>query len=384
MALTPEELANRKRQFEERTVLFEGFGYDRLLTPAFVLDGTGDLDGPALDLGTGMGIMARELARRGIDVCSVDVNAEDQQVAAFLTEDPALSERIRFSLADGANLPFPDGTFGSAVTLDVLHHLTDGAAVMREMLRVVRPGGTIVLAEFSREGFELVARVHAKEGRVHPEGPVTMDWARGVLSGLEAEEVTSREGHLHRVAVFRTPPALDAPQPFASLDRRGLLTALRTFAGNWLAHDGCWFLAAEERSGTGTAMELDARAWERFSAAEARRIMAAFGIPEAGGLESLERVLKLRMYAFINPQRVEWSADRRRLRFFMESCRVQETRQKKGLPAFPCKAVGEVEFAGLSKAVDPRIRARCLHCPPDAAEDSACAWEFTMDGEGRP
>ncbi len=384
MILTPEALANRRRQFEVRTAEFEGLGYDRFLTPAFVLDDVGGMEGPTLDLGTGMGIMARELARRGLDVFSVDVNPEDQQVAAFLTDDPALLEHIRFSLADGASLPFPDGAFGSAVTLDVLHHLIDGAAVLKELVRVVRPGGTIVLAEFSREGFELVARVHATEGKVHPEGPVTLDWARGVLSGLEAQEAALREGHLHRVAVFRTPPAPDAPQPFASLDRRGLLTALRTFAGNWLAHDGCWFLATEERLGTETAMVLDARAWERFSAAEARRIMAAFGIPEAGGLEALERVLKLRMYAFINPQRVEWSADRRRLRFFMESCRVQETRQKKGLPAFPCKAVGEVEFTGLSKAVDPRIRARCLHCPPDAAEDNACAWEFTMDSEGRP
>jgi SAM-dependent methyltransferase len=325
-----------------------------------------------------MGLMARELARRGFEVCSVDVNPEEQQVAAFLTGAPEFAGRIRFSRADGASLPFPDGTFGSAVRLDVLHHLVDGAAVLRELVRVVNPGGTIVLAEFSKEGFDLVARAHAMEGKVHPEGSVTMDWARGVLSGVGAEEVGLREGHLHRVAIFRTPSALEAPEGFASLGRRGLLTALRTFAANWLAHDGCWFLAAEEQLGTEAAIALDAGAWERFSAAEAKGIMAAFDIPEAGGLETLERVLKLRMYAFINTQRVEWSADRRRLRLFMEACRVQETRQRKGLPALPCKSVGEVQFTGLSRAIDPRIRVRCLYCPPDVSEHPACGWEFTL------
>jgi hypothetical protein len=72
-------------------------------------------------------------------------------------------------------------------------------------VRVVRPGGLIVLADFTAAGFEMVSRIHAAEGRVHPEGPVTVDWTRGFLTGLGATEVTRSAGHLHRVAVFRTP-----------------------------------------------------------------------------------------------------------------------------------------------------------------------------------
>jgi len=66
-------------------------------------------------------------------------------------------------------------------------------------------------------------------------------------------------------------------------------------------------------------------------AAEARRIMATFGIPAGGGLPALEEALGLRLYSVVNAQRVEWSEDRQRLRFFMDRCRVQETRQRKGL-----------------------------------------------------
>ena len=49
------------------------------------------------------------------------------------------------------------------------------------------------------------------------------------------------------------------------MSREELLKALEMFARNWLAHDGAWFLAAEERFQLATAIELDAKAWERFA-----------------------------------------------------------------------------------------------------------------------
>lgn len=165
---------------------------------------------------------------------------------------------------------------------------------------------------------------------------------------------------------------------FETMGREELLRALGMFAKNWLAHDGCWFLAAEERLGIDAAIELDARSWARFAAAEARRIMATFDIPAGGGLPALQEALGLRLYSVVNAQRVEWSEDRQRLRFFMDHCRVQEARQRKGLPDFPCKPVGTVEFETFAKSVDPRIVTECLRCPPDALKGQSCAWEFML------
>jgi hypothetical protein len=170
---------------------------------------------------------------------------------------------------------------------------------------------------------------------------------------------------------------------FEAMEREELLRALEAFAKNWLAHDGCWFLAAEERLGLEAAIELDARAWERFAAAEARRVMEVFGIPDAGGLEALERALSLRIYALVNEQHAEWSADRSRLRFVMDRCRVQEARRRKGLPDFPCRPVGEVEFTTFARTVDRRIVTTCVHCPPDAQPGEACAWKFTLTVDKR-
>lgn len=163
---------------------------------------------------------------------------------------------------------------------------------------------------------------------------------------------------------------------YASMTREELLQALEMFAKNWLAHDGCWFLAAEEGLGMQAAIEMDERAWERFAATEARRILDTFNIEQQGGLEALEKALGLRMYSLINAQRVEWSDDRTRLRFVMDVCRVQETRRRKGLADFPCKSVGIVEFETFAGTIDSRIRARCVNCPPDSNEGEYCAWEF--------
>lgn len=176
-------------------------------------------------------------------------------------------------------------------------------------------------------------------------------------------------------------PARTRETAFDLMTREELLRALEVFAKNWLAHDGCWFLAAEETLGMETAMELDTLAWQRFAVTEANRIMNAFNIPAGGGLKALERALCLRQYSLINTQRFEWSADGKRLRFFMDVCHVQEVRRRKGLADFPCKSVGTVEFEMFARTVDPRIHTRCLHCPPDAQEDQYCGWEFALTSD---
>ncbi len=166
--------------------------------------------------------------------------------------------------------------------------------------------------------------------------------------------------------------------PYEAMTREELLDALKAFAKNWLAHDGCWFLAAEEKLGMEAAIALDAAAWERFARAEAKRIKELFKIPENGGLEALERALACRMYSLVNAQHCEWGDGRKSLRFTMDACRVQETRYRKGLAPFPCRPVGEVEFRSFAATIDPRIKARCVHCPPEPNEHRACTWEFSL------
>ncbi len=163
------------------------------------------------------------------------------------------------------------------------------------------------------------------------------------------------------------------------LAKEDLLKVIQIHAESWLAHDGCWFLAVEEKYGLETAMALDTDAWHHFSPVEAKRIMRAFDVPEGGGLDALEQALGFRLYATVNPQRIE-RPDANTLIYKMIDCRVQTARQRKNLPAFPCKSVGIVEYARFAETIDPRIKTRCLQCPPDprAGAGCACAWEFTI------
>jgi hypothetical protein len=161
------------------------------------------------------------------------------------------------------------------------------------------------------------------------------------------------------------------------MSREDLVRMVEMFAKNWLAHDGCWFLAAEEKLGMDAAIGLDRESWRRFSVAEARRIMEVFGIAEGGGLPALDTALNYRLYAALNKQEATW-ADDGALEFQMIECRVQSTRRRKGLPDFPCKSVGIVEYTEFARTIDARINTECVCCPPDPTGATYCVWRFTL------
>ena len=168
-------------------------------------------------------------------------------------------------------------------------------------------------------------------------------------------------------------------EQFKELDKQKLLDIIKMFATNWLAHDGCWFLSAEDKYGMDKAIELDTLSWEKFTVIEAKRIMKVMNLSRNGGLKTLEEALKYRLYAAINEQEAEWT-NKGNLRFYMRKCRVQQARERKNLPDFPCKKVGLVEYSGFAKTIDSKIKTKCISCPPDEhPKDYYCAWEFIID-----
>lgn len=162
------------------------------------------------------------------------------------------------------------------------------------------------------------------------------------------------------------------------MGRDDLIGLIEDAARNWLAHDGLWFQAVEQAHGLDAAIRADTEAWRRFTVIEAKRVMERHDIAEGGGIPALVRALSFRLYAFINTQDcVEQTGNR--VVFRMRDCRVQSARKRKGLADFPCKSVGLVEYEWFAKTIDPRIRTRCICCPPDQhPEDYWCAWEFTL------
>ncbi|MFW9805933.1 MAG: DUF6125 family protein [Candidatus Thorarchaeota archaeon] len=164
-----------------------------------------------------------------------------------------------------------------------------------------------------------------------------------------------------------------------SLPKEQLLKLIDTYAKAWQAMDGAYFLALEKKYGMEIAIEMDKEAWKVFSPIEARRIMKEFEIPEGGGLKALEIALQYRVYARLNKQSSEW-IDSKTLQFTMNECRVQVARNRKGLPDFPCRQVGEIEYSYFAQTIDPRIKTRCIFCPPgEHPENAYCRWEFSLE-----
>ena len=172
------------------------------------------------------------------------------------------------------------------------------------------------------------------------------------------------------------------PGALAALPREALVDLVEKLSINWLANDGIWFQAVERRFGMGEAKRCNDTCWTRFSPFEATRIKKLLDLPERGGIPALKQALGLRMYAFINEQSIEEQGDHCII-FYMNQCRVQAARQRKGLADYPCKSAGLVEYPFFARAIDPRIRTECVGCPPDPHPQGwFCAWKFTLEENG--
>jgi len=104
-----------------------------------------------LDLGCGAGRHAFEMYRRGADVIAFDLDADELAKVSELFaamrdagEVPAGAE-ADVEQGDALNLPFPDGEFDRVVAAEVLEHIPDDEAAIAELVRVLRPGGTIAV-----------------------------------------------------------------------------------------------------------------------------------------------------------------------------------------------------------------------------------------------
>jgi len=76
-----------------------------------------------------------------------DLLPKRTEIARALTRKTGLEKRISYRVADATDLPFRDGSFAQAWMLDVSMHIRDKGALFRQIARVLRPGGLLVMHE---------------------------------------------------------------------------------------------------------------------------------------------------------------------------------------------------------------------------------------------
>ncbi|HEY7931398.1 MAG TPA: class I SAM-dependent methyltransferase [Acidimicrobiales bacterium] len=106
--------------------------------------------GIVLDVASGPGAVTRELRRRGVPrVVALDVSeAMLRRGVANAAHDNAF-EQVKFVVGGAEQLPFADGAFDALTFTYLLRYVSDPAAVLRELGRVVRPGGVMASLEFA-------------------------------------------------------------------------------------------------------------------------------------------------------------------------------------------------------------------------------------------
>ena len=104
-----------------------------------------------LDMGCGAGRHAFEMYRRGADVIAFDQDADElagvRELFVAMREAGEVPEGADADIKEGdaLSLPFADGEFDRIVAAEVLEHIPADIAAIRELVRVLRPGGTIAL-----------------------------------------------------------------------------------------------------------------------------------------------------------------------------------------------------------------------------------------------
>ncbi|HXV34968.1 MAG TPA: class I SAM-dependent methyltransferase [Gaiellaceae bacterium] len=103
-----------------------------------------------LDVACGTGAVAIELARRhGCRVVGVDQSPEMLAEGRRRVEAAGLADRVELREGRAEELPSEDAAFAGLTFTYLLRYVDDPAATMRELVRVVRPGGTIAMLEFA-------------------------------------------------------------------------------------------------------------------------------------------------------------------------------------------------------------------------------------------
>jgi ubiquinone/menaquinone biosynthesis C-methylase UbiE len=162
------------------------------------------------DIGTGTGILASELAALGLQVIGIDNSSRMLDAARAKLEAASLADRVELRRGEAHQLPLEDASVDAAFAHMVLHYLPSPAEAVREMARIVRPGGSVVVVDFLQHEHEWMRQELRVVWLGFPEETVA-EWFESAGLGTP------------RVEVERSPSrGRDLPDTFIASARRPL------------------------------------------------------------------------------------------------------------------------------------------------------------------
>jgi len=171
--------------------------------------------GLVADIGCGNGRYLAELSRRAFEGRSLGVDLSAGMLAAARPGAPSAG----LAVADVSALPLRDGAAGLSLAMHMLYHVPDPAEAVRELRRVTRPGGLVVVGLNGASHMREMRLVIEQAGLGYPRERVSLDAGEALLRGV-----------FSTVTRYEFPAQLHVPGPGPLADYVGSLSETRKSA----------------------------------------------------------------------------------------------------------------------------------------------------------
>lgn len=107
----------------------------------------------AADIGAGTGFITEGLLEKEIKVIAVD---QSEDMINIMKKKFKNNSDVKYILAEGSKLPIDNNSVNYAMANMYLHHVENPSSAIKEMTRIIKPGGTVVITDLDEHNFEFL------------------------------------------------------------------------------------------------------------------------------------------------------------------------------------------------------------------------------------
>lgn len=157
-----------------------------------------------LEIGCGGGLICASLAQRGAVMTGIDPSSAALQTAREHIQRDNLGQVVHFEQGYAESLPYADGSFSVIVCLDVLEHVRDLDATIREVARVLAPGGVFIFDTINRTFLSRLALIWIGERFFQGSGllPGLHEYTQFIKPRELRSILSAHALHIHELAGF--------------------------------------------------------------------------------------------------------------------------------------------------------------------------------------